>query len=38
MASYVPAKYGTEYIFYVGLESVATVGTFQANAWRLISD
>lgn len=32
MASYVPAKYGTEYIFYVGLESVATAGTFQANA------
>lgn len=31
MASYVPAKYGTEYIFYVGLESVATAGTFQAN-------
>lgn len=32
MATYVPAKYGTEYIFYVGLESVATAGTFQANA------
>lgn len=32
MASYVPAKYGAEYIFYVGLESVATAGTFQANA------
>lgn len=32
MATYVPAKYGTEYIFYVGIESVATAGTFQANA------
>ena len=31
MSSYVPAKYGTEYIFYVGLESVATAGAFQAN-------
>ena len=31
MASYVPAKYGAEYILYVGLESVATAGAFQAN-------
>jgi hypothetical protein len=31
MPSYVPAKYGTEYIFYVGLDSVATAGAFQAN-------
>lgn len=30
--SYVPAKYGVEYIFYVGLESVATAGTFQSSA------
>lgn len=31
MASYVPAKYGAELIFYVGLDSVATAGAFQAN-------
>jgi hypothetical protein len=31
MASYVPAKYGAEYIFYVGLDSVATAGAFQSN-------
>lgn len=31
MSSYVPAKYGVEYIFYVGLSSVATAGAFQAN-------
>jgi len=31
MATYVPAKYGVEYIFYVGLESVATAGAFQSN-------
>lgn len=32
MASYVPAKKGVEFIFYIGLESVATAGAFQANA------
>lgn len=31
MATYVPAKRATEYIFYVGLDSVATAGAFQAN-------
>lgn len=31
MATYVPPKRATEYIFYVGLESVATAGAFQAN-------
>lgn len=31
MSSYVPAKKGVEFIFYVGLESVATAGAFQSN-------
>jgi len=32
MATYVPAKRATEYIIYIGLESVATAGTFQSSA------
>lgn len=31
MASYVTPKYGTQFIMYIGLESVATAGTFQSN-------
>lgn len=31
MASYVTPKYGTQFIMYVGLESVATAGAFQSN-------
>lgn len=31
MATYVPAKKATEYIFYVSLESQAAAGTFQTN-------
>lgn len=31
MPSYVPAKRNSEYVFYVGLESVASAGTFQTN-------
>lgn len=31
MASYVVPKKGVEFIFYVGLDSVATAGAFQAN-------
>ena len=44
MATYIPAKRGVEYIFYVGLESVATAGTFQTNPttasgdWKVSKD
>lgn len=31
MATYVPSKRATEFIFYIGLESVASAGTFQTN-------
>jgi hypothetical protein len=38
MPSYVPAKYGAEYIFYVGLDSVATAGAFQSNPALVAGD